>query len=71
MKHIFISHAGADSKIADKLFKDLKNVGHDVQIDLHELKFGDDTIEFMDEAIVNAHTVIIVFSKRAWSGKGG
>ena len=63
MKHIFVSHAGADSKIADKLFKDLKNVGHDVQIDLHELKLGDDTIEFMDEAIANAHTVIIVFSK--------
>jgi hypothetical protein len=63
MKHIFISHAGADSEIADKLFKDLKNVGHDVQIDLHELKLGDDTIEFMDKAIANAHTVVIVFSK--------
>ena len=69
MKHIFISHADADAKIAEKLCNDLKNVGHDVQIDLHELKLGESTIKFMNEAISNAHTVIIVFSKDTPSAK--
>ena len=63
MKHIFISHAGRDSAVAKQLFEELRNVGHDVRIDLHELQLGDDTISFMNEAIANAQTVIILFSK--------
>lgn len=63
MKHIFISHAGADKAIAEKLCNDLKDVGHDVKIDLHELSLGDNTIEFMNDAIADAHTVIIIFSE--------
>lgn len=62
MKHIFISHAGKDSKIAERLFNDLKDVGHDVCIDLKELTLGVDSIEFMNNAIIDAHTVVIVFS---------
>lgn len=63
MKHIFISHAGRDIEIANRLCGDLRNVGHDVRIDLHELKFGDDTIQFMSDAIADAHTIIILFSQ--------
>jgi hypothetical protein len=63
MKHIFISHAGKDSSVAEQLYSDLKDVGHDVCIDLKELKFGDDTIDFMNSAIAEAHTVLIVFSR--------
>lgn len=63
MKHVFISHAGKDSGIADTLFNDLKDVGHDVCIDLKELRYGDDTIEFMNTAITEAHTVIIIYSQ--------
>jgi hypothetical protein len=62
MKHIFISHAGKDAAIAKQLFGDLKDVGHDVCIDLKELTLGDDTIGFMNNAISAAHTVIVVFS---------
>ncbi len=53
MKHVFISHAGKDSGIAETLFKDLKDVGHDVCIDLKELTYGDDTIQFMNDAIAD------------------
>jgi len=67
MKHIFISHAGKDSTIAGRLFGDLKDVGHDVRIDLKELRLGDDTIEFMNDAIANADTVIVVFSQHTQS----
>jgi hypothetical protein len=63
MKHVFISHAGKDTPIAETLYNDLKDVGHDVRIDRQELKFGDDTIEFMNNAIADAHTVLIIFSQ--------
>ena len=73
MKHVFISHAGLDTAIAQKLFEDLRNVGHDVCIDLRELKLGDDTIQFMNDAISKAHTVVIIFShntpKAIWQQK--
>lgn len=62
MKHIFISHAGADSEIAARLYEDLRNMGHEVRIDLHELKLGDDLIDFINESISCAHTNIILFS---------
>jgi hypothetical protein len=67
MKHIFISHAGKDSDIAGRLFGDLKDVGHDVCIALKELTLGDDTIDFMNRAIADAHTVIVVFSQHTQS----
>lgn len=63
MKHIFISHAGRDSEIAKRLYNDLKMVGHDVYIDLEELKLGNDTIDFMNNAIKESHTVIIIYSE--------
>jgi len=62
MKHIFISHAGADSEIAERLCEDIKNIGHEVRIDLQELKLGDDVLQFMNDAIADAHTNIILFS---------
>ena len=38
-------------------------VGHDVYIDLHELKLGDDILEFMNDAISGSHTIIVIYSK--------
>ena len=69
MKHIFLSHAGADSEIAGRLCEDLKNIGHEVRIDLNEVKLGDDIVQFMNEAIENAHTNIILFSAATANAK--
>lgn len=69
MKHVFISHAGKDSAIAERLHGDLRNVGHDVRIDLHELTLGDDTIDFMNNEIAQAHTVIVIFSQNTPEAK--
>src|SRR5262249_44425063 len=69
MKHVFLSHAGKDSAVANRLYGDLRNVGHDVRIDLHELTLGDDTIDFMNDEIANAHTVVILFSKNTPAAK--
>src|SRR5665213_158668 len=63
MKHIFVSHAGADSAIASQLADDLKNAGHDTKVDTHELKLGRDTIDFMNQGIADAHTIIILYSR--------
>jgi hypothetical protein len=69
MKHIFISHAGEDSLIADRLATDLRNAGHDTIIDTGELSLGDDSIDFMNKGIADAHTVLILFSKHTENAK--
>ncbi len=63
MKHIFISHAGADSAVAERLALDLRNAGHDTKVDTLELGLGDDSIAFMNESIADAHTVVILYSR--------
>jgi TIR domain len=63
MKHIFISHAGEDAQIANRLAGDLKNAGHDTKVDTKDLHLGDDAIDYMNQVIADAHTVVILFSK--------
>ncbi len=69
MKHIFISHAGEDEEIAKRLENDLRNASHETKIDAKELKLGDDTIEFMNQGIADAHTVIILYSQHTPKAK--
>ena len=63
MKRIFISHASQDATVASRLHRDLRNVGNDVQIDLEELNLGDDIIDFINNAIQDSDTVIIIYSE--------
>ncbi|MGA2178379.1 MAG: toll/interleukin-1 receptor domain-containing protein [Verrucomicrobiota bacterium] len=69
MKHVFISHAGEDAEIAKRLENDLRNASHETKIDARELKLGDDTIEFMNQGIADAHTVIILYSQHTPKAK--
>ena len=62
LKHIFISHASPDSQTAERLADDLQSLGHHVVIDLDHLRIGDNTIQFMNDAIANAHTIIVIYS---------
>lgn len=62
IKHIFVSHAGPDRDIADKLASDLRDAGHETRVDTRELQLGDDSIDFMNQAIAEAHTVLILYS---------
>ena len=62
MIRIFISHAGPDSTAANQLADDLKNAGHETKIDTRELGLGDDTIDFMNDGISEAHVVLILHS---------
>lgn len=63
MKHIFVSHARDDEKIADRLALDLRNAGHDTRVDTRELSLGDDIIDFINKGVEDAHTIIILYSK--------
>jgi hypothetical protein len=69
MKLIFVSHAGADSKIASELAQDLRNAGHDALVDTKELGLGDDSIDFMNEGIAKANAVIILYSRQTAAAK--
>ena len=69
MDHIFISHANPDSSWAKRLYNDLKNVGHDVRVDLKELQLGTNSIAFMNEALGGAHTVLILHSNDTSTAK--
>ena len=62
MKHIFITHAGPDASMAQRLQGDLKNIGHEVRIDVTGLRLGDNSIRFMNEGLGDAHTIIILYS---------
>jgi len=62
MKHIFISHAGEDSATAQDLARKLKDAGHETVVDVEELTLGDNSIDFMNQAIRDAHTIIILYS---------
>jgi hypothetical protein len=65
LKHIFISHAGADLEAANWLAARLKDAGHDTAIDTRDLSLGDNSVVFMNEGIAEAHTVIILLSKNS------
>ena len=63
LKHIFVSHASADTDIAKKLVEHLRNAGHETKVDANELDLGENAITFINQGIADAHTVIILFSQ--------
>ena len=69
MKRIFVSHAGADARVASELAQDLRNAGHDALVDTKELGLGDDSIDFMNEGIAKANAVIILYSRHTVGAK--
>src|SRR4051794_30023877 len=69
LRHIFVSHASADVETASKLVEHLRNAGHDTKVDLNELSLGDNAIAFINQGILDAHTVIILFSKSTAEAK--
>ena len=62
MKHVFISHAGANSDIAHRLAGDLRNASHETKVDVLDLGLGDNVIAFMNSGIADAGTVVILYS---------
>lgn len=48
---IFVSHAGQDTNDANRIAEGLRKSGHDVNIDTHHLRIGDNVIAFINESI--------------------
>ena len=69
IKHIFISHATEDKKIATELEQHLRNAGHETRVDTRDLALGDNAIAFMNEGIADAEAIIILFSKHTSTAK--
>lgn len=69
MLRIFISYASPDASIAQRLYDDLKNTGHEVVVDLHSARMGDDLIEFMNSSIADADVILVLYSKATRSAK--
>lgn len=65
LTHVFVSHATQDAAIANQLAMELKNAGHSTKVDTFELALGSNVIQFMNDGIANAHSIIILFSKHS------
>lgn len=59
---IFVSHAGADTDDAERIAEGLRKSGHDVTIDAHNLRIGDDLVEFINSAIEDCDYMVNLLS---------
>lgn len=62
MIKLFISHAGTDTALANRLSADLRDFGHHVIVDTHDLTAGADIIDFMNKSIKSADYILIIVS---------
>ena len=60
---VFISHAGRDWRIAERLAEDLRAAGNHITVDLDNLSAGDDVVQFMNDGIVEADFILILHSQ--------
>ena len=60
---VFISHAGPDWRMADRLADDLRAAGNHITVDVDDLKVGEDVIQFMNDGISTADFIIILHSQ--------
>src|SRR5215467_2307312 len=68
-RHIFLSHAGADTSAARQLAEMLRRHGLDVWFDKDNLQPGDRWMEILEEAISNASAMIVYIGSlgiQAW-----
>lgn len=62
MAKLMISHRAVDNAEAERLANDLKQAGHDVWLDLWDIKIGDSIVDKMDQALGQAQYVIFCLS---------
>ena len=62
MATVFISHRGSDGATAAILKKDLDVLGHDVWLDLDEMRPGDSIIQRMNSGLTDATHLLVMYS---------
>ena len=63
MTGVFISHRGADSAAAERLARELRQLGaHDVWLDVDRIDIGDSIVAKIDDGLQNATALILCLS---------
>jgi hypothetical protein len=62
MAKVFLSHRGADAPTAERLASDLRNLGHDVWLDVWKIGVGDSIVERIDEGLTGSSYVVLCYS---------
>ena len=63
LTRVFVSHAGPDWRVAERLARDLRAAGNYITVDLDDLKVGKDVVQFMNDAISMADFTVILHSQ--------
>ena len=67
---VFISHSWNDKSLATEINETLKNDGHEVWYDVHQLIPGDNIQNVIDNYIQNCEVVVLVWTKYAFTSTG-
>jgi hypothetical protein len=62
MANVFISHRGADQVVAERLAAALRDRGHQVWIDIWQIKIGDPIIEKIDSGLCDSGFLLLCCS---------
>lgn len=62
MARVFVSHRGADAAEAERLASELRSRGHDVWLDVWNIKLGDSIVEQINEGLSDSTSVIVCYS---------
>lgn len=63
LTRVFVSHAGSDWRVAQRLADDLRAVGNHITVDIDDLNVGDDVVQFMNDGIADADFILILHSQ--------
>jgi hypothetical protein len=66
---IFVSHAGSDWDIVDKIVRSLRDRGVEVYVDRNQLVQGDNFIEFMERSLRVSDYCLLLWSRAASTSK--
>lgn len=62
MARVFVSHRTADVVPASRLARELRDAGHEVTLDVWDLKVGDSIVSWISESLQQAQYVILCCS---------
>ena len=73
MANVFISHRKQDSRRAERLASEIRNVGHNVWLDEWKISVGDSIIERINEGLEGASYLVLCYSssgvRSPWMGR--
>jgi hypothetical protein len=64
MATVFVSHRTSDAAQAERLAKDIRDRGHNVWLDIWEVKLGDSIVEKMNEGLERSTFLILGLSSK-------